>query len=73
MNSKLDIIKAAKSSINNQGQSILKLSDFVNEDFKETVELINGIKGRVIISGIGKSALIGTKIVATLNSTGTPA
>ncbi|MDG1974521.1 MAG: KpsF/GutQ family sugar-phosphate isomerase [Flavobacteriaceae bacterium] len=73
MNSKLDIIKTAKSSINNQGQSILKLSDFVNEDFKETVELINGIKGRVIISGIGKSALIGTKIVATLNSTGTQA
>ncbi|MDG2368872.1 MAG: KpsF/GutQ family sugar-phosphate isomerase, partial [Flavobacteriaceae bacterium] len=73
MNSKFDIIKAAKNSINNQGQSILKLGDFVNEDFKETVELINRIKGRVIISGIGKSALIGTKIVATLNSTGTPA
>ena len=72
LNSKFDIIKAAKNSINNQGNSILKLSSFINKDFKNTVELINSIEGRVIVSGIGKSAIIGMKIVATLNSTGTP-
>ena len=72
MNSKFDIIKTAKNSINNQGQSILQLTNFINEDFKNTVEFIHSIKGRVIVSGIGKSAIIGMKIVATLNSTGTP-
>ena len=72
MDSKFDIIKTAKNSINNQGQSILQLTNFINEDFKNTVEFIHSIKGRVIVSGIGKSAIIGMKIVATLNSTGTP-
>ena len=72
MDSKFDIIQTAKNSINNQGNSILELSKFVNEDFKSAVKLINSIKGRVIVSGIGKSAIIGRKIVATLNSTGTP-
>jgi|TARA_X000001036_G_scaffold305645_1_gene284483 arabinose-5-phosphate isomerase len=72
LDSKFDIIKTAKNSINNQGQSILQLTNFINEDFKNTVEFIHSIKGRVIVSGIGKSAIIGMKIVATLNSTGTP-
>ena len=72
MDSKFDIIQTAKNSIKNQGDSILKLSDFLNEDFKNAVELINSIEGRVIVTGIGKSAIIGMKIVATLNSTGTP-
>ena len=72
MDSKFDIIKTAKNSINNQGKSILQLTNFINEDFKNTVEFIHSIKGRVIVSGIGKSAIIGMKIVATLNSTGTP-
>ena len=72
LDSKFDIIQTAKNSINNQGNSILELSKFVNEDFKSAVKLINSIKGRVIVSGIGKSAIIGRKIVATLNSTGTP-
>ena len=72
LDSKFDIIQTAKNSINNQGNSILELSKFVNEDFKNAVKLINSIKGRVIVSGIGKSAIIGRKIVATLNSTGTP-
>lgn len=72
MDSKFDIIQTAKNSIINQGNSILELSNFINKDFKSSVELINSIKGRVIVSGIGKSAIIGMKIVATLNSTGTP-
>ena len=53
MNSKFDIIKVAKNSINIQGNSILKLSSFINKDFKNIVELINSIEGRVIVSGIG--------------------
>ena len=72
MDSKFDIIQTAKNSINNQGNSILELSNFINKDFKRSVELINSIRGKVIVSGIGKSAIIGMKIVATLNSTGTP-
>jgi arabinose-5-phosphate isomerase len=72
LDSKFDIIQTAKNSIINQGNSILELSNFINKDFKSSVELINSIKGRVIVSGIGKSAIIGMKIVATLNSTGTP-
>lgn len=56
-----------------EADAIKKLVDFVNEDFEKTVEAILRIKGRVVVTGIGKSAIIGSKIVATLNSTGTPA
>lgn len=55
-----------------EAQAIRKLKDFINEDFVNTIEYISKIKGRVIVTGIGKSAIIGQKIVATLNSTGTP-
>lgn len=73
MNRKFDIIKAAKKSIKNQGKSILELSNFINQDFKNCIEYLNSIEGRIIVSGIGKSAIIGMKMVATLNSTGSPA
>ena len=73
MNRKFDIIQTAKKSIDNQGKSILELSNYINEDFKNSVKYINSIQGRIIVSGIGKSAIIGMKIVATLNSTGSPA
>jgi arabinose-5-phosphate isomerase len=72
LNSKLNIIQTAKNSIKNQADSILALSNFISKDFESVVKLINSIEGRVIITGIGKSAIIGMKIVATLNSTGTP-
>jgi arabinose-5-phosphate isomerase len=48
------------------------LSEFINEDFINSIELISRSKGRVIVTGIGKSAIIAQKIVATFNSTGTP-
>ncbi|WP_445955140.1 KpsF/GutQ family sugar-phosphate isomerase [Yeosuana sp.] len=73
MKSKNSIIKTAKQTIELQSQAILHLSDLVNNDFADAVNLIHQSKGRVIITGIGKSAIIATKIVATLNSTGTPA
>ncbi|MFD0989531.1 SIS domain-containing protein [Mariniflexile jejuense] len=55
-----------------ESKAILNLSNLVNDDFANAVELIYQSKGRVIITGIGKSAIIASKIVATLNSTGTP-
>ncbi|WP_139002172.1 KpsF/GutQ family sugar-phosphate isomerase [Hyunsoonleella aestuarii] len=55
-----------------ESQSISNLSNLLNSDFSDAVELIYKSKGRVIITGIGKSAIIANKIVATLNSTGTP-
>ncbi|WP_394800549.1 KpsF/GutQ family sugar-phosphate isomerase [Aestuariivivens insulae] len=56
-----------------ESQAISNLSNLVDEDFANAVTLIYQSKGRVIITGIGKSAIIASKIVATLNSTGTPA
>lgn len=73
MKTKASIIESAKETIKLEGQSILNLSNLVDNDFAEAVQLIYNSKGRVIITGIGKSAIIATKIVATLNSTGTPA
>ncbi len=66
------IINIAKQTIEMESKAILNLSNLVNDDFANAVELIYQSKGRVIITGIGKSAIIASKIVATLNSTGTP-
>lgn len=55
-----------------ESNAIANLSNLLNEDFSKSIELILNSKGRVIITGIGKSAIIANKIVATLNSTGTP-
>jgi arabinose-5-phosphate isomerase len=70
---KNSIIDIAKQTIEIESKAILNLSSLVNDDFAEAVQLIYNSKGRVIITGIGKSAIIANKIVATLNSTGTPA
>ncbi len=67
------IIHTAKQTIELESRAILHLSDLVNDDFANAVNVIHNSKGRVIITGIGKSAIIANKIVATLNSTGTPA
>ncbi|MBP0904552.1 SIS domain-containing protein [Mariniflexile gromovii] len=72
MNSKSSIINIAKQTIETESKAILNLSSLVNDDFADAVSLIYNSKGRVIITGIGKSAIIASKIVATLNSTGTP-
>ena len=73
MNTNKNIIDIAKDSFENQGKSILSLGQYLTKDFEDTVNTIHSSAGRVIVSGIGKSAIIGMKIVATLNSTGTPA
>jgi arabinose-5-phosphate isomerase len=62
----------ALRTIDLESQSISGLSQYINEDFEKAVNAITNCKGRVVVSGIGKSAVIAQKIVATLNSTGTP-
>ena len=73
MNTENAIITTAKNTIETESKAILNLSQLVDADFAHAVELIYNSKGRVIITGIGKSAIIANKIVSTLNSTGTPA
>ena len=68
-----NILSVAKETISNEARAIEELINLVDQDFTAAVEHIYNAKGRVIITGIGKSAIIATKIVATLNSTGTPA
>jgi arabinose-5-phosphate isomerase len=67
------IIQYGKQTIYEEINEVSKLADYIDDAFVEVVQLILSSKGRVIMSGIGKSAIIGQKIVATLNSTGTPA
>ena len=73
MNIKNSILSTAKKTITLESAAISNLATLLNDDFASAVELIYQSKGRVIITGIGKSAIIANKIVATLNSTGTPA
>ena len=68
-----NIQKIAKKVLQNEADSVKKLIDYIDEDFENCVKEIFASKGRVVITGIGKSAIIANKIVATLNSTGTPA
>src|SRR6187402_2040706 len=62
----------ALRTIELESQSISGLSQYINADFEKAVNAITNCKGRVVISGIGKSAVIAQKIVATFNSTGSP-
>ncbi len=73
MNANKAILDIARTTIENEGKAILNLIPFLNTEFEGAVAAIFNSKGRVVISGVGKSALIASKIVATLNSTGTPA
>ncbi|MFI5186323.1 MAG: SIS domain-containing protein [Chitinophagales bacterium] len=66
------IRQTALRTIQMEAQSIQSLSKSVNKDFQKAIDAIADCKGRLVISGIGKSAIIAQKIVATLNSTGTP-
>ena len=72
MNKQERIISVAKNTIETESKAIANLAHLVNDEFAGAVDYIYNSKGRVIVTGIGKSANIATKIVATLNSTGTP-
>ncbi|MDN5205673.1 KpsF/GutQ family sugar-phosphate isomerase [Fulvivirgaceae bacterium BMA10] len=67
-----NIKNIAKKVLLNEAKALEKLADYIDEDFEGCVEEILQCKGRVVITGVGKSAIIANKIVATLNSTGTP-
>ena len=62
----------AKKTILSESESIAKLIDYIDNSFAEATQILFNSKGRVIVTGIGKSAIIAQKIVATFNSTGTP-
>jgi arabinose-5-phosphate isomerase len=68
-----ELKKIAISTLLLEAEAVKKLADFIGDDFVASVNHIIGSKGRVVVTGIGKSAIIASKIVATLNSTGTPA
>jgi len=72
LNTKKNILDIAKQTISVESKAIANLINFLNKDFENVINLILSSKGRVILTGIGKSANIAAKIVATLNSTGTP-
>lgn len=67
------ILATAKKTIKTESEAIAHLATLLDEQFASTVNCIYESVGRVVITGIGKSAIIASKIVATLNSTGTPA
>lgn len=67
------ILSVAKETILTEAKAIANLEQFLDQSFADAVQAIYDSKGRVIITGIGKSAIIATKIVATMNSTGTRA
>lgn len=73
MKDNTSIIENAKKTIIAESKAIANLANFIDSSFEEAIKYILSFKGRVIVTGIGKSANIATKIVATFNSTGTPA
>lgn len=66
------ILASAKKTILSESESIANLVQFLDDDFAKAAEIIYNSKNRLVVTGIGKSAIIAQKIVATLNSTGTP-
>jgi arabinose-5-phosphate isomerase len=72
LDTKENILMLAKNTILSESESIAKLIDFIDFNFSEAIQIIFNSKGRLIVTGIGKSAIIAQKMVATFNSTGTP-
>lgn len=72
MKKNIEILDIARNTVCMEAKSIENLVNYIDNEYVETVRILFQCKGRIIITGIGKSALIGQKIVATFNSTGTP-
>ncbi len=68
-----ELLEIAREVLRIEAEGILHLLDHVSESFATAVQWIYQARGRVIVTGIGKSGIVGRKIVATLSSTGTPA
>ena len=73
MDTKENILILAKKTILSESESIAKLIDFIDVNFEQAVQIVYNTKGRLVVTGVGKSAIIAQKMVATFNSTGTPA
>lgn len=69
----INIQAIGRRTVNLEASAIMAMEAFIDETFEQVVHLLHRMKGRLVISGIGKSAIIGQKMVATFNSTGTPA
>ena len=72
MKTEKEILDIAKRALQNEADALLQLQNQLNTDFYKIVQLLYESKGRVVVTGIGKSAIIANKMVATFNSTGTP-
>ena len=72
MTNNKNILNIAKSVISNEREAISQLESQLTKDFEDAVNLIYSSNGRVIVAGVGKSANIANKMVATFNSTGQP-
>ena len=70
---KSSVVEIGKQCLRDEAEAILAMLDHVDENFEKAVDLICNCKGKVIVTGVGKSGHIGSKIAATLASTGTPA
>jgi arabinose-5-phosphate isomerase len=70
---KISIRDVGRRTVGLEASAIQAMTEFIDESFEKVADLLFNMKGRLVVSGIGKSAIIGQKIVATLNSTGTPA
>ena len=69
----MDVLETARKVIETEIDQLKRLKDCLNENFVRAVEILNNCKGKVVVTGIGKSGIVGKKIAATLASTGTPA
>jgi len=69
----MDILEIAKKVLKTEADAVYALIDKLNSNFEKAVEIIYQSKGRVVVTGMGKSGLVGKKIASTLSSTGTPA
>jgi arabinose-5-phosphate isomerase len=69
---KAKVVQYAQEAIELETLAVAKLKEYINEDFLKAIEVLHASNGRVVITGIGKSAVIAQKMVATFNSTGTP-
>tara|TARA_B100000963_G_scaffold72719_1_gene60808 strand:- start:667 stop:1626 length:960 start_codon:yes stop_codon:yes gene_type:complete len=72
MNINKKIIASAKRTLSKELDSIKTLNSTFNKNFCEAIQIINSLKGKVVVTGVGKSAHVGNKLSATLTSTGTP-
>ena len=66
------LLSLARAAVVNESEALAAMAQRLDEHFERTIREIHAAGGRLVVSGIGKSALVGRKIVATLNSTGTP-